>query len=132
MDSLTTSINSVVYALRRNKNWSIENSYRKGIKSNSTLRMSEHINCILSEYSFPLRETTLLRNFTILKNSKTNDPLLILDPFLQIIKSGETTGSITMAAIEGIDRLIQMDIIGKLYLGFYPRLKPPKYNSSYK
>lgn len=67
---------------------------------------------LLQSGEFRLKEEDLLRNFTILKfTDPKDDPLKILFPFLEIVKAGHLTGSITLAAIEGIDKLLEMEII---------------------
>ena len=43
------------------------------------------------------------------------DPLWILDPFLQVIQCGDTTGPITGSALLAVEKFIQRGIIGTIF-----------------
>lgn len=107
-----SAVNNVIYALRRNQNWSIHNSYKSfKLGTNDVTLLSEDME-LLKDEEFRLREEELLKNFTILKfTDSAHDPMKILFPFLEIIKAGYLTGSVTLAAIDGIDKLLEMEII---------------------
>ena len=59
---------------------------------------------------FYSKESKLLANFSILKfkleNIENLDPSALFHPFLCVIKSGETTGAITQAALDSLEKFI--------------------------
>ncbi|KAL5038865.1 GDP/GTP exchange factor for ARF [Batrachochytrium dendrobatidis] len=68
---------------------------------------------------FPtLPESLLLQGFsrlkarlTIIQNLRDLDPLHLLDPFLNVIKSGETNGHITGVALESVETFINYRVL---------------------
>lgn len=42
-------------------------------------------------------------------------PLDYLTPFLELIKSSETSGKVTSAALQGIQRVLEQDLLGMLH-----------------
>lgn len=96
-------VNSVVYSLRRNHVWSISNSYVGTRSVASVLHLTG---------TFRVKEVDFLRNFTVLKWKLLNENAALDDillPFLDIIKSGITTGTVTLVAIEGISQLLDLE-----------------------
>ncbi|KAJ1334409.1 hypothetical protein BSLG_007564 [Batrachochytrium salamandrivorans] len=63
-------------------------------------------------------ESSLLQAFsrlkarlTVIQNLRDLDPLHLLEPFLNVIKSGETNGHITSAALESVEKLINYRVL---------------------
>nr|KAJ3421720.1 GDP/GTP exchange factor for ARF [Polyrhizophydium stewartii] len=66
----------------------------------------------------PLPESPLLQGFsklkaqlTVIQNLRDLDPLHLLAPFLHVIKSGETNGHITGAALESVEKFIEYRVL---------------------
>lgn len=83
-------------------------------------------------HSFPNEEyDVLMRTFQDLKSILNQvddlrllDPSTYLSPFLEVIRSKETTGPVTSLALSAIHKFLSYGLIGKRY-------KIPKYNYNY-
>ncbi|KAJ3088505.1 hypothetical protein HK102_008581, partial [Quaeritorhiza haematococci] len=66
----------------------------------------------------PQSENKLLQNFaqlkarlTLLHDLRDLDPVHLLDPFLEVIRSGDTTGPITGAALSSVETFIKYKVL---------------------
>ncbi|KAJ3033358.1 GDP/GTP exchange factor for ARF [Rhizophlyctis rosea] len=126
---------SVTAAMRKNQRWSID---REQIKDDAAMPRydywedtTRHGRAALdSVIDFATQtgyngvvgdaaaENPLLQNFLILKARLTLlrelrdlDPMHLIDPFLEVIRSGDTTGPITGAALSSIEKFINYRVL---------------------
>ncbi|KAJ3127914.1 G-box binding factor [Nowakowskiella sp. JEL0407] len=74
------------------------------------------VSCLRKNYRYSLtspsvKEDPILMDLDVLKRSLPNvTPPQIIYPFISIVKSGDTTGAITIAALEAIEKFIKYNL----------------------
>ncbi|RUS18465.1 hypothetical protein BC937DRAFT_88745 [Endogone sp. FLAS-F59071] len=113
-----SEIVSVTSAMRRNSRWSGMSVSGLGMSSlgmNMGLRRGRNGG---KDGNYRNQESPLMQGFTNLRSylSTVNDlsdldASLLLSPFLEVIRSGDTTGPITGAALTSVEKFLQYNIV---------------------
>ncbi|KAF9540254.1 GDP/GTP exchange factor for ARF [Mortierella hygrophila] len=110
---------SVTSAMRRNSRWSgmsVSGMSMGSLGMNMGLRGREN----LKEGTYRNQESPLMVGFNELRSrlattssAKDMDAVALLEPFLQVIQSGDTNGPITGAALTSVEKFLMYKIINK-------------------
>ncbi|KAJ3271417.1 GDP/GTP exchange factor for ARF, partial [Borealophlyctis nickersoniae] len=114
---------SVTATMRKNQRWSI-NSDREMVKDDSGTPPYNHwqdvalhgrtgLNAVI-EFSRGMGDKGIQGGVVLLRDL---DPMDLLEPFLEVIRSGDTTGPITGAALSSVEKFIIYKVLDPLHPG---------------